>query len=257
MENVFELSLIFIVLSAIVGLIFKRLHRDKCLRDFEGFMVTVEETNGKRIWGNLRVENTGLELVYPEKHTDNDGHIESSYIVYEFEYANIAAIWRYHDQLSEAGKKKRQKTLANTYHPKAWRVALRKIGNLFKTLKDAVVEIVNLLISRAKKSATAGGVLTSQDKYVSKMQSDLMGATGSSYEPLLEKYVGHKVVLEVVAGDKVIEYCGVLKDYTAMFIEVMDVSLTSSEPEHQSETEKRKADLVVLRKIGIVRHLGE
>lgn len=255
MENVFELSLVFIVLSAIVGLIFKRLHRDKCLKDFEGFMVTVEQAGEKRIWGKLRVENTGLELVYPESCADEDGHLESSYIIYEFEYSNIAAVWRYHDELSEAGKTKREKSLANTYHPNVLRVVGRKIGNLFKTLKDAVVEIVNLLMSRAKKSGTAGGVLTSQDKHVSKMKSDLMGAAGSSYEPLLERYVGHKVVLEVIAGDKIVEYCGVLKDYTAQFIEVMDVSLASSESKRESEI--RKADLVVLRKVGIVRHLGE
>lgn len=255
MENVFELSLVFIVLSAIVGLIFKRLHRDKCLKDFEGFMVTVEQAAGKRIWGKLRVENTGLELVYPESCADGDGHLESSYIIYEFEYSNITAIWRYHDELSEKGKKKREKSLANTYHPKAMRIALRKVGNLFKTLKDAVVEIVNLLMSRAKKGGAAGGVLTSQDKHVSRMKSDLLAAAGSSYEPLLERYVGHKVVLEVIAGDKIVEYCGVLKDYTAQFIEVMDVSLASSES--KSESEIRKADLVILRKVGIVRHLGE
>ena len=274
MENVFELSLVFIVLSAIVGLIFKRLHRDKCLKDFEGFMVTVEEAGGKRIWGRLRVENTGLELVYPESCADEDGHLESSYIIYEFEYSNVAAIWRYHDELSAEGKKKREKTLANTYHPEGWRIALRKVGNLFKTLKDAVVEIVNLLMSRAKKGAAAGGVLTSQDKHVSKMKSDLMGAAGSSYEPLLERYVGHKVVLEMVAGEKIVEHCGVLKDYTAQFIEVMDVSLREREGRgEKGEVEEtpsaklgneedgaggiRKADLVVLRKVGIVRHLGE
>ena len=254
MEHVFELSLVFIILSAVVGLIVKRLHRDKCLKDFSGYMVTVEEVGGKRIWGKLRVENTGLELIYPDKHDDEDGHVEGSYIIYESEYSKMQALWRFHDELSEEGKLKRAALLEKTYHPKPMRVMMRKTANIFKTLRDAVVEIVNLFINRAKKGGAAGGVISSQEKHVAKMKSEMIGAAGTSYEPLLERYIGHKVVLELAKGDKIIEYCGVLKDYTAKFIEVMDVSLKQAE---EGTDSIRKADVVVLRKVGIVRHLGE
>ena len=37
--------------------------RDKCLKEFSGYPVTVE-CSGKCIWGVLRVENTGLEILY-------------------------------------------------------------------------------------------------------------------------------------------------------------------------------------------------
>ncbi|MBW8034268.1 MAG: hypothetical protein FVQ79_00965 [Planctomycetes bacterium] len=260
MEHVFELSLVFIILSAVVGLIVKRLHRDKCLKDFAGYMVTVEEVGGKRIWGKLRVENTGLELVYTDKHKDSDGHVEGSYIIYEAEYSKMQALWRFHDELSEKGKLKRAAVLEKTYHPEGWRIMLRKTGNIFKTLRDAVVEIVNLFINRAKKTGTAGGVISSQEKHVAKMKSEMIGAAGTSYEPLLERYIGHKVVLEIAEGDTFVEYCGVLKDYTAEFIEIMDVSLKPAQGARQDEKvepETRKADAVVLRKVGIVRHLGE
>ena len=79
-----------------------------------------------------------------------------------------------------------------------------------------------------------------------------MGSVGASYEPLLERYIGNKVVLELLKGDKVFEYCGVLKEYTAEFIEIMDVDYKSN-----GESPARKADLVVLRKYGLIRHLGE
>jgi len=114
------------------------------------------------------------------------------------------------------------------------------------------VEIVNLLISQAKKATPAGKVLTSQDKYVSQMKQELMGSVGASFEPLLERYIGHKVVLEMIKGDKIFEYCGVLKEYTAEFIEIMDVNYKIKE-----DQPARTADLVVPRKRGIVRHLGE
>jgi hypothetical protein len=114
------------------------------------------------------------------------------------------------------------------------------------------VEIINLLISQAKKATPAGKVLSTQDKYVTQMKQELVGSVGTSFEPLLERYIGHKVVLEMIKGDKVLEYCGVLKDYTAEFIEIMDVNYTIKQ-----EESTRRADLVVPRKLGLVRHLGE
>ena len=84
------------------------------------------------------------------------------------------------------------------------------------------------------------------------MKQDLMSSAGTSYEPLLEKYIGHKVVLEMIAGDKICKYRGVLKDYTAEFIEIMDVDYTPKETDTA-----RKVDLVIPRKHALVRHFAE
>jgi len=59
-------------------------------------------------------------------------------------------------------------------------------------------------------------------------------------------------VLEMIRADTVFEYCGVLKEYTVDFIEVMDVDYKAKENEPP-----RKADLVVPRKYGVIRHLAE
>ena len=246
------ITIIFIVLAAAVAAFVRRRSRDKCLRDFEQNTVTLQETSGKTIWGKLRVENTGLEFIYSSKHKDKDGHNEASYILYKYEYPNIMAVIRFHDELSERNKKERDKELKRTYHPGPWRRFKRKMLNIFRTVRDSVVEIINMLISQAKKATPAGKVLTSQGKYVSQMKQELVSSVGTSYEPLLERYIGRKVILELVRGDKIFEYCGVLKEYTAEFVEIMDVDykLTEDQP-------VRKADLVVPRKYGIVRHLGE
>jgi len=246
------ITIIFIVLAAFVGAFVRRVSRDKCLRDFHRDMVTLEDASGKIIWGTLRVENTGLEFVYPEKHRDKDGHDETSYILYKHEYPNIAALIRYHDELSERNKKEREKELKRTYHPTFLRRMKRRIKNIFKTVRDSVMEVVGLLMSHVKKATPAGAVLSSQDKYVSKMQQELISTVGTSYEPLLERYIGHKVVIDMIRGDKMLEYCGVLKEYTADFIETMDVNYKIKE-----DQPSRKADLIVPRKLGIVRHLGE
>ncbi len=246
------ITIIFIVLAAGIGAFIRRRSRDKCLRDFEQDMVTLQETSGKTIWGKLRVENTGLEFIYPDKYKDKDGHDETSYILYKYEYPNIGTVIRFHDELSEHNRNQRDKELKMTYHPGPWRRGKRRILNVFRTVRDSVVEIVNLLISQAKKATPAGKMLTSQDKYVTQMKQEVVGSVGASYEPLLERYIGHKVVLELIKGDKIFEYCGVLKEYTAEFVEIMDVDYKLKE-----EQSVRKADLVVPRKLGIIRHLGE
>ncbi|MBN2182577.1 MAG: hypothetical protein JW715_11750 [Sedimentisphaerales bacterium] len=246
------ITILFIIFTAGLGAFIRKRSRDKCLRDFEPNMVTFEDVSGKTVWGKLWVENTGLEFVYQNRQKDADGHEESSYLLYKYEYPRIQAIIRFLDELSEENKNKREQELKKTYHPGQWRRFKRSTLNVFRTVRDSVVEIVNLLISQAKKATPAGKVLSSQDKYVTQMKQELVGSVGTSFEPLLERYIGRKVVLEMIKGDKVLEYCGVLKDYTAEFIEIMDVDYAV-----KKEEPKRRADIIVPRKLGLVRHLGE
>ncbi len=251
-ESATAITILFILIAAGVGAFVRKRSRDKCLRDFERNRVTMESKSGKTIWGTLRVENTGLEFIYPEKHKDQQGHEEASYLLYKYEYPEIQAVIRFHDDLSEPNKKEREKELKRTYHPGPWRRFKGRLLNIFRTIRDSVVEIINLLISQTKKATPAGKVLTSQDKYVSQMKQELVEATGTSFEPLLERYIGHTVVLEMVKADKILEYCGVLKEYTAEFVEIMDVDYAVKD-----DQPTRKADLVVPRKHGLIRHLAE
>jgi hypothetical protein len=159
---------------------------------------------------------------------------------------------RYHNELNEHRRKEREKELKRTYHPRALRRLKRRIQNFFKTVRDSVMDVVNLLIGQAKRAAPGGAILTSQDKYVSQLKKELVGSTATSFEPLLERHIGKKVVLELTRGDKIFEYPGVLKDYTAEFIEIMDVDYRMKE-----DQPAKKADLVISRKYGLIRHLGE
>jgi hypothetical protein len=246
------ITIIFIILCAAVAAFVSSRRRDMCLKDFQGDMATLEETQGKVVWGRLRVESTGLEFVYAEAHPDTQGHTEKSYIVYKQEFANIQVIIRFLDQLSEKGSLRRREELKRTYHPRLLRRLKRRILNLFKTLRDSFVDVINLFIARARTSAGVGAVLAGQDQYVSRMKEQLVGSVGTAYEPLLERHIGHTVVLEMIKGDKVIEYPGLLKDYTADFIELLDVSYAT-----KADEQPRKADIIVPRNYGLVRHLAE
>jgi len=248
----FTITVIFIVLATGVGAFVRRMKRDKCLRDFAGDRVTLQETDGRIVRGKLNVENTGLEFVYEQDMPNKQGYGETSYVLYKNEYLKMQALLRFHDELSEDGKRQRQAELDRTYHPGFCRRLKRKTQNVFKTVRDSVTEVVNLLISQAKKSKPGGTILGSQDKYVTQMRQDVLGPAGASFEPLLEKYIGHRVVLEFLQNDKVFKYGGVLKDYTAEFIEIMDVDYMIEQGQST-----RKTDLVSLRKYAVVRHLGE
>jgi len=251
-EHTLIITIVFIVLATFVGAFVRRRHRDRCLKDFAGYLVTLEKTGAKTIWGKLRVENTGLELVYENLHKDSAGHDEASYILYKQEYSNIQALIRFHDQLSNSDRAKRDKDLKKTYHPGLFRRLGRKVRNIFKTVRDSVMEVVNVLMSHAKRTTPSGTMLTSQDKYVSQMKQELISSVTTAYEPLLERHIGRKVVFELVKGDKVFELPGVLKDYTSEFIELMDIDYRIDQADAP-----RRADIVMLRTCGIVRHLAE
>jgi len=252
MPDTFAITIVSIAIFTVIAAFLKGKSQDKCLRDFSRNAVTLEETTGKTIWGKLRVETTGLELIYPAKYKDKSGHDEMSYIMYKHEYPNIQALTRYHDQLDERDEREREKELRRTYHPNVLRRFKRKVRNFFNIIRDSIMDVVNLLIGQAKKSAPGGAILTSQDKYISKTKQELVKSAETSFEPLLERHIGKRVVLELVRAGEIFEYPGVLKDYTAEFIEVMDIDYKIKE-----DQPARKADLVVLRKYGVIRHLGE
>lgn len=249
------ITVLFILLAAMVGMFVRRITRDRCLKDFEDYYITLEKTDGKTVSGTLLVENTGLEILHPSvvaTPCPAGTLYKGSTLMYKSEYGGIGAMVRYLDQLSESNQERRQRQLDRIYHPGMIRRALRRIKNIFKTIRDSMLEIFNLLISQVKKVGPAGTVITAQDKYVTQMKNELVGTLGSSYEPLLENYIGHRIVLEFMRGDHTHFLGGILREYTSEFIEIMDVDYCPVDA-----TSPRKADLVVLRSRGVVRHLGE
>ncbi len=59
------------------------------------------------------------------------------------------------------------------------------------------MEVVNLLMGRAKQMSGMGRVLSGQDKYVSQMQTGVFSSLNTSFEPLLEKHMGKSVILQL------------------------------------------------------------
>ncbi len=246
------LTLIFILIVTLVAAIIRSISRDKCLLSFRKDNVTLELKQGPPVQGTLKVATTGLELVYTEKKILPPSRLESSFIFYKNEYPGMQALLRFHDQLDDKAKKARDRQLKKVYHPGILRKSLRKTGNILKSVRDSILEVVNVLINVAKTRGPAGAVMSGQEKYIHQVKSEIAGSVATTYEPLLEPYIGHKVSLEMNRDDQVIHLTGILKDYTAAFIEILDVDYPV-----KSDNTPRLADLVISRANATVRHWAE
>jgi small nuclear ribonucleoprotein (snRNP)-like protein len=251
MPDTFLITILFIAGCTMIGAFIAGRSRDRCLKDFNGYPVMLRMKDEKTIWGRIRVENTGLELLYDRPHEDDD-HIETSYILYKGEYDGILALIQYKDMLTAHEVESRSSRLEKAKNPGWFSRVSRSIRNVFGTVRDSLMEIASLLIGRAKSTMPAGKVLKGQDKYVSQLQKEGLSAVGTAYEPVLERYLGKKVVVAVATEGGKKEYSGILKEYTARFLEILDVEYKSGTDGGQS----RLADLIILRNVGVVRHAG-
>jgi RsiW-degrading membrane proteinase PrsW (M82 family) len=212
-------GLIFLV--TLIGAYVRSRIRDRCLNDFVGFHVTVERADGKLIWGIMSLESTGLELSYADALQD-ERHVESSYVLYGAEYQSIQAIYRYADKLSEWGRRKRDRDIRNAFHPNLLRRLARSTRNFLSTATDSLQEVINVLLGQFQKAGSRF-LIEDASSSLSKLGEKYIGEIGHQSDPLLENYIGQRVVFEITEDGEVHEHVGVFKDYSAHFFEFLDV----------------------------------
>src|SRR5215210_8821210 len=84
-STIFYLTLLFIFLTAIITTVTTKNARDKCLKLFNHYHVTLERVRGQTSWGKLRVFSTGVEIVYDHPYVDHRGRRKTSYLIYQHE----------------------------------------------------------------------------------------------------------------------------------------------------------------------------
>ena len=108
-----------------------------------------------------------------------------------------------------------------------------------------------MAMTKAKTANPSLGTLASQQKHAKRVEKDVVGHLGRSYDPILEKHFGKRVVLEITTvGGEVQEYVGIFKDYSRGFLQVMDVSYSDGD-------QIRVCDIVVPRAHASIRHGAE
>lgn len=226
MDSILLISIAVIFLAAFVGTIIRYRTRDKCLKEFRGHFVTTEFKDGKAVWGRVGLYHNGFELVYNAPYLDPDGsHYETSYLVYQDQFPNLLMLRRLHDELTPENRKRRQAEVRRAYHPNLLRRIGRRLRNFFNLMRDAFSQAFSTIIAQSKRGG-AGNLISTQEGRINQTVQTIIGAGAASYEPMLEKYIGRKVVLEIPKGGQVVEYCGILKEYTAAFLCVLDIPVT-------------------------------
>ena len=127
----------------------------------------------------------------------------------------------------------------------------RTLWNGFNTLRDAVSQSVGLLLGTLK-SKTSMGKVKSADKRAGEIGNTLISSVPNAYEPVLEKYLGKTVVVEMLEGDGVQEFTGLLQEYSGAYLLLRDVTLKLDVK--KDEELPCRFDVIFPRKRALVRH---
>jgi hypothetical protein len=237
MDRIFFLTLTIIFLSALVGAYLKRRSKDLCLKDFHGYHVQIEFKDGQFAWGVLQVFATGLELIFAKPHQNRNQQTEASFLVFEDKLANIQAIYRFQDELTPRLQRARLSEIEKSYHPGPVRRLKRAFRNFINTFRDAINQSLGLTLTKLKTTSQVS-LLKTQDARIAQMGETALSSFNNAYDPMLEKYIGHKVVAIETRPSGVNKHHGILKEYTARWVEVLDCQKTMLQKYHLSELER-------------------
>ena len=231
------IALIFLASMLAAWLRFSR--KDACLAAFHGFHVTLQLDDDRRIWGVIEVLPTGLEMHYRNAIQD-DSHLETSYLLYENEFQKIQTIFRYADDLSPENAKIREKAIKQAFHPRLPRRFLRKTRIFISNASESLNEVIGLTIGKMRKPI--GNYLGEpSETHLKQLGGEFLGQVGHKADPLLERLVGMKVVFEMAEDGVVHEHVGVFKNYSADFLEILNVQFPCQERIPISQKERRQS----------------
>lgn len=250
---------VLLFLSAIVSAVIRRNSKDPCLKAFNDDGVVIQMKDGGMLWGTLRVYPDCLELVYHQSHPAGEGRFKKSYVLYNKKVAEIDRIYR---PAPEEGSEDR-----TVWEKELWRLRnpglMRRLGRFWRTifsvLQDAFNQALGLIVGMAKRSSKGMQQVAQSDKHATEVGQTLLKVLPNAYEPVLERYIGHGVVVEHVCGSEILETQGVLQDYSQEYLILRGVKEGVALPEAGvvSGYMGGQADVVFPRRSAIVRHLLE
>jgi len=228
MDTIFLLTLGLIFLGALFSNVLKWRNKDRVLKDLQKFHSTFEMQDGKRIWGKTRIYSNGMELLFSREAKNSAGDLIASYIFYNEDIDQIRAIYRNHSELSVENQKRRKIEVDSISQPSFIALTHRKMRIIFNMFNDAIGEAFSVFLSRMKGGAMGGSVLNSQSNYLKKLGTTALSAVGNTYDPILERYINHRVVVSLSDDVRKDEFCGFLKEYSSAWMSILDCRITHS-----------------------------
>ena len=240
-SNALAVTILVILVTSLASFYVRMRGRDRCLRDLDGFQVTIETKDDHVAWGTLRTYATGVELLYlgadPNTETSARGrpnqsggqgwggsefYTKHSFILYSNELPRIDCYYRFHDHQTERNCGRRERDIKKTYQPSLVRRSARAVRNVLTTFRDAIVQSLNAVLGARAAASPQSLVLTKHEELTASGAQLMESAVGSAYDPILEHYVGQYVVLEMQSQGEVIEEHGILKEYSSQYIELLN-----------------------------------
>ncbi len=213
----FLVSLFILILLTVFITYLSGKSTNRCFKDFSKYPVTVI-TKNKAIWGDFYPESTGFYIRY-KKPKKEKNFKELSYLFYKQEFGDVLALIREVGELDDTQKEKREKEIRKIHNPTVIGRLKRYIYNVIIIAADVIKEALSITFGRALNKIPKS--IPSQKGYASKISQLLVPS--SSYDGLLEKLIGKKVILEIKEGERYKEHPGIFKEYTKDFLEVLDV----------------------------------
>jgi tetratricopeptide (TPR) repeat protein len=233
-------TVLAIFFSAFVAALLKQRSKDRVLSHFHNYHVTLEKKDDRLIWGEMHVFPAAVELEYAYDWLDEQGHIETSYILYKNEFRDIQGIYRYVDELNEEQRARRDKDVERSFHPGPLRLLARKSRNFMNAASDSFYALVQMFLREVRVGGERLGTYGTMQ--LKRLGKSAIGYAGTSFDPVLETYIGEKVVVEVVEDTTLSEIVGVLKDYTSEYLEILNVQRPESEQVELTGDEMRKLE---------------
>ena len=225
MDSVFLLSILIIFFGAFVASGFKRRRLDRVLKDLRGFQTTIRMEN-KSAWGRLQLYPNAVELVFNQPYENRRGNTLASYILYAPELTRVNTVLRFHDDLTPENQARRLREIEKTAHPGPLRRFNRYLRNFLASFRDAIDESFGMLLSRAQSLSSTLLTPDNQSR-LKKIGATTLGVvSNTAYDPVMEHYLTRRVVAELrPAEDSVIEYTGILKEYSSQWFAVLDCEI--------------------------------
>lgn len=247
----FWLPLAFIFFAATVAAIAARRKRDRCLKYFNHEPVMIQLQSGKWLWGLFVAYPKAMELVFDDPGPDTDGNTKSSYVLYAPEVNGIQQILQPSPLAGSKEYECWQKEIEKIANPSPLRRLRRWIWNIFNTLRDAVSQSLNMILGTLKNK-TPVGKISGAEKQAGSIGNTLLATVPNAYEPILEKYLSRKVVVEMLKDGEIIEFCGLLQEYSEHYLLLRNVAFS---PEIETgHPLPERFDMIFPRSRALVRH---
>ena len=219
----FWLPMLLLFVAATVTAIATRRKRDRCLKYFNREPVMILMQSGKWLWGRFAAYPKAMELVFENPEADESGHKKASYVLYSPEVDGIKKILQAPPQEGTKEYEQWQKEIRQIANPSPIRRFRRSVWNVFNTLRDAISQSLGMIIGTMKKSTPMGKV-SGADKRAGDIGNTLLGTVPNAYEPVLEKYLGKQVIVEMLEDGNVVEFAGLLQEYSGKYLLLRNVA---------------------------------